>query len=117
MITVIKDIQEYLSKLPAKRKERINSIRKAFQSADINSLETMKYKMPTFENGENWVSIGNQKKYISVYFCSQELIENIRINQPHINTGKGCVRIRDNQEIPIRDLVESFKNAMQFKNE
>ncbi len=111
-----KDIQKYLSGLPEKRRERINSICEAFQIAGKSCAETMKYRMPTFENGKNWVSVGNQKNYISVYFCSAALIENIRAKHPQINTGKGCVRIRDNQEIPFPDLVESFKKAMHFKS-
>lgn len=111
-----KDLHHYLSELPAHRKKRIDQIRQAFHAAFENSVETLKYRMPTFENDKNWVSVGNQKNYISVYFCSETLIENIRAKHPHINTGKGCVRIRDNQEIPILDLVESFKKAMQFKN-
>jgi len=73
--------------------------------------ESFKYKMPTFEKGDNWVSIANQKHYVSVYFCSEELIADIKVNYPKLSYGKGCVRIKDNQDIPIADLCIAFKKG------
>ena len=106
-----KEIETYLSKMPLERRNRIETIRKAFMQAESGVQETMKYKMPTFEKQQNWVSIANQKNYISVYFCSEELIRNIKQKHPRINTGKGCVRIRDNQEVPVTDLVLSSSRS------
>ncbi len=109
------EIDTYLSGIPAERKDKLEAIRKAFLNSADGLRETMKYKMPTYEKGSGWVCIGNQKKYISVYFCSAELIENIRKKHPDIDTGKGCVRIKDHQQVPLADLVSSFKKAMQAK--
>ena len=107
--------ESYLSDLPSHRRERIIEILKAFIKAQPEAITSLKYKMPTFENGPNWASVGNQKLYISVYFCNEEIIKNIKEKHPNINTGKGCVRIKDNHKVPIDDLVFSFNNAMYFK--
>ena len=109
------EVRKYLSAIPAERKERIESIRTAFLDSVEDVVETMKYKMPTYEKDPNWAAIGNQKHYISVYFCSEEIIGNIIKKHPGINTGKGCVRIKDRQDIPLSELVVSFKKAMIYK--
>lgn len=33
-------------------------------------------------------------------------------NNPKFNCGKGCVRIRDTQEVPIEDVVDVYRRAM-----
>ena len=71
--------------------------------------------MPTFERDGNWVALANNKKYISVYFCSEDLISNIKKQYPELDTGKGCVRIKDKNEIPLNELKNSFKKAMNLK--
>jgi uncharacterized protein YdhG (YjbR/CyaY superfamily) len=90
----------------------VDAIREAFLNAVDDVEVTMSYRMPNYEKGASWVAIGNQKKYISVYFCSEEIIQNIRIKHPELSTGKGCIRIRDRQEVPIEDLAVSFRKAM-----
>lgn len=109
------EIRKYLIGVPKLRKERYVALRNAFVESTPDVKETMKYRMPTFEKGPNWVAIGNQKNHLSVYFCSESLIENIHRKHPAISTGKGCVRIKDNQELPLKELVVSFKKAMKFK--
>ena len=111
----VKSVSDYYKGVPRSRAARINKIRKLFLSEVDGLDETMKYKMPTFEKGDNWVALANQKNYISVYFCSEELIENIKNSHPEISTGKGCVRIRDSQEIPLEELKKSFIKAMDLK--
>ena len=108
-------IENYYSDLPKDRMKRINKIRTVFLSSEIGISETFKYKMPTFEKDGNWVALANNKNYISVYFCSEELIKNIKKKYPDINTGKGCVRLRDNDKILLNELKKSFLTAMRLK--
>jgi uncharacterized protein YdhG (YjbR/CyaY superfamily) len=110
-----KEIGSYLTNVPRQRRKRLETIRKAFLHSEPDVKESMRYKMPTFEKGQNWAAVANQKNYISVYFCSDEIIENIKRKHPGLSTGKVCVRIKDNQDIPINDLVVSFRKAMKFK--
>ena len=106
------EIEQYIAGLPAVRKKRVTDIRKAFLGAMNDIEETMRYRMPTYEKGANWAAVGSRKNYLSVYFCSEEMIRNIKRKHPGIITGKGCVRIKDHQEVPIKDLVVSFRKAM-----
>lgn len=110
-----KGVADYLAGLSPSRRERAEVIRKAFLGAVDDVVETMRYRMPTYEKGPSWAAIGSQKYYLSVYFCSGEIIDNIRKKHPGLSTGKGCVRIRDRQEVPTRDLAASFRKAMNRK--
>ena len=108
-------VDKYYSTIPEFRLNRIQKIRSTFLKSDNEVRESFKYKMPTFEKDGNWVALANQKNYISVYFCSEDLISNIRKKHPELNTGKGCVRIKDNNQIPLLELKKSFTRALKLK--
>ena len=76
----------------------------------------MRYKMPTYEYQEGWVAIANQKQYISIYTCSAEHIAEFKKKHPEIKTGKGCVNLRDGNEIPLVDLETVIRNAMEYRH-
>ena len=102
-------VERYYSSLPENRLNRVKKIRNSLLETCIGVKETFKYKMPTFEKDGNWVALANNKNYISVYFCSEDLILNIKKRYPELDTGKGCVRIKDNNKLPIDELKNSFK--------
>ena len=111
----ITNLKDYYLSIPKDRLVRMKQIRDTFLASTTGVRETFKYKMPTFEMGENWVALANQKNYISVYFCSEDLIVGIKGKYPEINTGKGCVRIKDSNNIPLNELRSAFIKAMKIK--
>lgn len=102
----------YFETLPAFRRIRLEALKAQFEKAVPDARLTMRYKMPTFERGKHWACLGNQKHAISVYFCSEEIIAPVIANNPKLNCGKGCVRIRDTQDVPEGDLVDAFRRAL-----
>lgn len=104
--------KEYFDSLPQIRRDRLVDLKRRFQQAVPDAQLTMRYRMPTFERADHWTCLGNQKNHISVYFCSEEIIAPVVADNPKLNCGKGCVRIRDTQEVPIEDLVDAFRRAM-----
>ena len=107
-------LKEYYLLLPEFRYRRIQKLRSSFLKTGSGIMETFKYNMPTFEKAGNWVALANQKNYISVYFCSEELISDIKAGFPKLNTGKGCVRIKDNNELIVEELTKAFIKAMEY---
>jgi uncharacterized protein YdhG (YjbR/CyaY superfamily) len=109
-------IDEYMAKVPARRRGRmediIGSIRSWFPGARIS----MKYKMPTFEIGYRWVAVANQKSCVSVYTCSEEHIRSYIEKHPAIKCGKGCLNFRDREVIHFGDLREVVSSALKGKN-
>lgn len=110
------DIQEYINNIPTERKSRFQSILRLIKTLYPNAEESMRYKMPTYELGNGWVAIANQKNYISLYTCSPEHIASFKQKHPKIKTGKGCINFKDNDEIPHEDLKLVIKSAIESRH-
>ena len=107
------DINEYLGTIPANRKARFNSLLDYVKSLYPDAEISMKYKMPTFTLNDGWVSLGNQKSYISLYTCSAEHLAGFKKKHPQIKTGKGCINFRDKDDIPLNDLKPVIQSAIE----
>lgn len=108
-----RDFEMYMAGLTSSRRERLRKILDCFSAAVPDVERTMRYNMPTLERDGNWVSVASQRHYISVYFCDESLVKPIGMKHPALDVGKGCVRIRDRQELPLKDLERAFKSAMR----
>ena len=86
----------------------INLILGVFPKAKLS----MRYKMPTFETGEGWMSLASQKTYVSVYTCSPDKIAPYLDRHPETRCGKGCLNFRDSDEIDEKTLGLVVRNAL-----
>ncbi len=107
------DLRAYLEAIPAKRAERFASIRALIRRLYPDAVESMRYRMPTFEYRDGWISLANRKNHISVYTCMAEHIAEFRARHPAIKTGTGCINFRDRDEIPLDDLARVVRNALE----
>ena len=110
-----KSLEEYMSEVPWERKERFTEVLYRIKAWLPEAALSMKYKMPTYEIGDNWVSIANRKDYVSVYTCSLELIEPYLKKHPNTKHGKGCLNFRDRDEIDFENLRKVVEKAMKAK--
>lgn len=110
------ELQAYLDALPSARAERFASIRDLIRQLYPDAVESMRYRMPTFEYRGGWISLANRKHYISVYTCMGEHIAEFRARHPAIGAGTGCLNFRDRDEIPLGDLAQVIRNALEFEH-
>jgi uncharacterized protein YdhG (YjbR/CyaY superfamily) len=108
-------IDEYMAKVPAGRRGRVEEIMGRTRSWFPDARITIRYRIPTFVIGRNWVSVANQKGYVSVYTCSQEHIAPYIEKHPEIKHGTGCLNFRDRDEIDFGDLMEVVSRALTMK--
>ncbi|MDH4095647.1 MAG: DUF1801 domain-containing protein, partial [Betaproteobacteria bacterium] len=73
---------------------------------------SMQYRMPTYRLGENFVAWASQKRHLALYTCSDQRIAGFRARHPEVRAGKGCLRFRDGQRLPLADLAQVVKNAL-----
>lgn len=106
-------VAEYLSSIPKIRTVKIISICDQIKHLYPDAIESMRYKMPTYESNTGWIAIASQKNYLSVYTCSAIHIESFKQKHPNIKTGKGCINFRDRDEIPLVDLAPVIRSAME----
>ena len=102
----------YFDSLLLIRRDRLIDIKERLERAVPCGQRTVRYKTPTFERGNHLACLGNQKHRISIYFCAEAIIVQVVANNPKFNCGKGCVRIRDTQEVPIEDVVDVYRRGM-----
>jgi uncharacterized protein YdhG (YjbR/CyaY superfamily) len=105
-------IDEYMAKVPAGRRGRMEEILGSIRTWFPDARISMKYNMPTFEVGDRWVAVGNQKSYVSLYTCSEEHIAPYTEKHPSVRRGKGCLNFRDSEVIHFKDLREVVSSAL-----
>lgn len=99
------------------RRQRVDSIRQLVMRMYPDAVESMRYKMPTFEWGEGWLAVANQKNYVSLYTCAAQHLIAFKAAHPAIKTGSGCINFRDREMIPLDDLKTVIKSALEFRHE
>lgn len=107
------EVAYYIRSCAAPRRKRIEQIHRMIIDLFPEAAPDMAYRMPTYRIGEGWVALANQKHYISVYTCGSHHIEGFKARHPGIRTGKGCINFRDRDEIPVADLKQVIRHAIE----
>lgn len=92
-------LAEYISALPPERGERIAALHRIIVTQFPMAQLSLKYKMPTYEQGAGWVAIASQKHYVSLYTCERRHIQPYVDLHPEVKCGKGCLNFRDSDLI------------------
>jgi uncharacterized protein YdhG (YjbR/CyaY superfamily) len=107
-----KAIEEYLASVPADRQGLVEALHRLITALYPDAAVSMKYKMPTYEAGEGWVALANQKRYVSLYTCSAEHIETFKKKHPKVRTGTACINLRATDPLPVDDLKAVIRHAI-----
>ena len=107
------EAQAYFAAVPANRKPRIEALHSLILTLFPDAIVDMHYKMPTYRSGDGWVAIANQKNYISLYTCGYHHIEGFKTKHPSIKTGKGCINFKDKDPLPLGDIENVIKHAIE----
>ncbi len=105
-------VMEYFQAQPESRRERLLALHQAIMTAYPKAKVDMGYRMPTYKAGEGWVALANQKQHISLY-CGYHHIEAFKQAHPGVKTGKGCIKLRDRDELPMDDLIQVVRHAIE----
>ena len=109
-------IDDYVAEIPEARRGRVMAIIDLILSLYPDATASMRYRTPTFETESGWVSVANQKSYISLYTCAEVHIAEFKAKHPEIKTGKGCINFRDSDDIPLEDLRSVISSAMESRH-
>lgn len=108
------EVKKYFELVPEGRKARIKKIHSLILQLYPKAVRSMKYRMPTYEVGEGWVALANQKRYVSFYTCDARHIDEFKKKHPTIKTGKGCINFQDKDKLPLADLKQVVSHAMKI---
>jgi uncharacterized protein YdhG (YjbR/CyaY superfamily) len=104
-------VDEYLETLKEERKEAIIKLREIVKTTHPKMEESMKYRMPTYSQQDQYIAFASQKLYISLYIRSAELILKYKNKLGKVSLGKNCIRFRkivDMKFDVIKDLLEEL---------
>ena len=59
-----------------------------------------------------FVAWASNQRHLALYTCSAERIAGFRARHPEVAAGRGCLRFRDSQRLPLADLAQVVRNAL-----
>jgi uncharacterized protein YdhG (YjbR/CyaY superfamily) len=105
-------IVRYLAQLPEARRERALALHGLILSLFPQASVSLDYRMPTYRVGEQFVAWASTRRHLALYTCSAERIAGFRARHPEVEAGRGCLRFRDSQRLPLADLAQVVRNAL-----
>ena len=106
-------VQAYFEAVPAARRARLDVLHELIVALFPEAEMTLSYEMPTYRVKSGWVAIANQKHYVSLYTCGAAHIAAFKAKHPRYKTGAGCINFRDTDELPLEDLKQVIRHAIE----
>jgi len=107
------EVKQYLDAVPDARRPVVNKLHELVMELYPDAAVDMSYRMPTYKAKDGWVAIANQKRYVSLYTCGAHHLADFKANNPGIKTGKGCINFRQSDELPLDDVRNVIKHAIE----
>ncbi len=98
--------EEYINELEDDwRKEKLKQVREMIKTNDPELVEGIEYKMLGYGNSEKSIfHLNAQRVYVSLYVGDIDKVANARELLGGLELGKGCIRIKKNQELGKTNL-------------
>lgn len=110
VLTVFDDpIEEYLRPVPQPRQQHLRRLHEMIVTAFPTLKQSNKFRRPTYEGHDMWMSIGEQHNGITVHIKNGIGLEALMRKHPGLTFGKTWFNLNDDVTIPDRD----FQNLIQ----
>jgi uncharacterized protein YdhG (YjbR/CyaY superfamily) len=108
-------VKAYLAGLDPERQAALTKLRALILETVPDAVETMKYRMPTYEYGPGVLcAFASQKQYMSLY-VELEAVEQHHDELTDLNVGKSCIRFRRLEQLPlntVRTILEETQERL-----
>jgi uncharacterized protein YdhG (YjbR/CyaY superfamily) len=106
-----KTVDGYLAQLPAERRKVVALLRGLIRKSVPTAREDMQYGMPCYSLGATLCAVAAQKGHYSVYVHDAKAVERFRSQLGKLSVGKGCIRFRKTEEVPLDVLSKILSTA------
>jgi uncharacterized protein YdhG (YjbR/CyaY superfamily) len=104
-------VDDYLRDVAPERQEVLAAIRNACVAELDGFIETMVYRMPSYERAaEVEVAFASHKQHIALYILRTDVMARHRDRLGRIDTGKGAIRYRNPGQVDL-DVIRSMLRA------
>lgn len=107
------DVKAYLDSVPESRAAHVHALHELILELFPDAVVDMRYKMPTYQVGDGWVAVANQKSYVSLYTCGAAHLAAFKEKHPQYRTGKGCINFRERDTLPLPALRAVIRHAIR----
>ena len=108
-------VDEYLKNLAPERQAALAKLRSLVFEVAPNAVETMKYRMPTYEYGDGVLcSFASQKHYVSLYMDT-DIVEKHQEELTGLSIGKICIRFRKMEQLPLDTIRRMLEETVRVR--
>jgi uncharacterized protein YdhG (YjbR/CyaY superfamily) len=105
-------VEGYLEQLEPQRRAALTKVRELILEEAPDAIETMKYRMPTYEYGSGILcAFASQKRYMSLYM-ETEAVEDHKAELEDLDVGKSCIRFRQLERLPVDTVRAMLKETV-----
>jgi uncharacterized protein YdhG (YjbR/CyaY superfamily) len=106
-------VEQYLENLDAPRRDTLTQVRALILEAVPDAVESMKYRMPTYEYGGAMLcAFASQKRYMSLYM-EPPILDGHREELLHLDLGKSCIRFKRIEQLPLAIVRTILQETVQ----
>ena len=104
-------VPEYLAELPADRQAALKKVRSVIRKVIPQAKETMQHGMAAYELNGLLCGLASQKNHMALYVCEPEIVDAHRAALGKLNCGKGCIRFRKVDDLPLDTIADILQEA------
>jgi uncharacterized protein YdhG (YjbR/CyaY superfamily) len=106
-----KEVSEYIKQSREPHREMMAAVRDLVHEVEPDIVEELAYKMPVFKRGETMLAgFASRAQYLAMYF-DPESVDRCRDQLGTLDAGKGCVRVRRPEQLPLDTIREILATA------
>ncbi|MEO1249746.1 MAG: DUF1801 domain-containing protein [Pseudomonadota bacterium] len=105
------EVDAYIAAQPAEKCETLEAVRALIHETVPGVTEDIRYKMPAFLTTDVVCTLAAQKSYFGLYICDPELLDKHREALAGLNLGKGCIRFKSLDDVPVAALKAVLLDA------
>ncbi len=113
MISKATTVDQYFKELPPDRRAALDQVRALIHKADPQTLETMKYGLPSFGD---LCALASQKNYMALYVCESEIIHEHLSRLGKVSCGKGCIRFKRIDDLDLTAVEDILRAVLALRS-
>ena len=104
-------VADYLAELPADRQAALKNERSVILKTVPQARESMQHGMAAYDLNGLFCALASQKNHMALYVCEADVVDAHRGALGKLNSGKGCIRFRKLDELPLDAISEILQEA------
>ena len=104
-------VSDYLAELPTDRQAALEKVRSAIRKTTPEANESMQHGMAAYDLNGMLCALASQKNHMALYVCNPDVVNAYRAALGKLNSGKGCIRFRKLDDLPLDTIAEILQEA------